>query len=412
MKRYAPFLALLLIPAAWLLLARDSGESSAGGGGCLAGSEPGRPAVVALLGDEIVSTPRRAKLVGPHVVRLLRVSLPDGAVEAERELGPRVRSPKLGTPESAALIATGSVLAGGPGGRTVLALARQRTGAPQAVEVIDAATLKTRCRFPLERGVTYGGLTVGRSGRIYAYGFREDRRASSRNWVAGAAVVTTLDSAGGALIDTYMVRRPRKGRGPQRDWWPYSAAVSGDERRLVVTYHGGTTTGADWVDLSGDAGRRCASHPPRRACVFAVHGSVEAFGRGFVATTGKDMIELAADGRMVRRLPVKTRHDHLMDFALDADRSLLYVSRCGMRPVIRRVDLTRDRQSSLPSGRVCGAPLAVGGGMLVLNGGRVGRSGYPEGKLRLRLVDLEHPGDGVLVRRQGRPQDAVVVGRR
>jgi hypothetical protein len=406
MKRYAPFLALLLIPLAWLLFARDSGESTADTG-CLAGGDPGRPAVIALLGDEFVYDGRKEKLVGPHVVRLLRVSLPDGAVEAERALGPRFRSPRVGTPESAALIMPGSLLAAGPGGRTVLALTRQRARARQTVEVIDAASLKTRCRFPLKRGVVYGGLTVGRSGRIYAYGFRKQRRA------AGSSVVTILDGAGGALIDSHMVRRPARGRGPQRDWWAYSGAVSADERRVMVTYHGSTTTGADWVDLSGAAVRRCESHHPRRACVFEVHGSVEAFGRGFVATTGSDMVELASDGRVVRRLPVKTRHDHLMDFALDADRSLLYVSRCGKRPVIRRVDLTRDRQANLPSGRVCGAPLAVGGGVLVLNAGRVGRSGYPEGgDQRLRLVDLDHPGAGVPVRRRGRPLDAVVVGQR
>jgi hypothetical protein len=360
------------------------------------GGRPARPAVIALLGDDIDE--RTGRLEGPHATRVMRVSLPGGAILAQRTLGRRFEDPHVGPRQRVVLTTLGSLLATTPDGQTVLALVRQPPGGRDFVAELDAASLETRRRHPLPGGVSYDGLRLGRSGRIYAYGVRPDRGGA-------APVVTILDAVGTVIASAAVPGRTG------RDWRMHWAAIAPDERRLVLSYHGGNTTGADWVDPSRDALHRCPSRRRSRACAFEVHGAVEPFGRGFLATTGDRVIELGRDGRVIRRLRLRPRNIHLMDFALDTARERLYLSSCGRRPVIQRLDLARDRLETLPSGRYCGAPLAVGAGFLVLAGARVDSAGYTAGgPAGLRLIDLARPGAGVPVPLAGRPLDAVVVG--
>jgi hypothetical protein len=99
-----------------------------------------------------------------------------------------------------------------------------------------------------------------------------------------------------------------------------------------------------------------------------------------------------------------------MDFALSDARSVLHVSTCGRRPAIERVDLARNRQRTLPSGRFCGRPLAVHRDrLLVLAATPVDKRGFPAAPPRLRLIDLEDPDSGAPVRRSVAPLDALVV---
>ena len=140
-----------------------------------------------------------------------------------------------------------------------------------------------------------------------------------------------------------------------------------------------------------------------------VHGATESLDGGFLATDGYDMLQGAWDGDLTRHLSVRS-HQHLMDFALDADRSQLYVSSCGPRPAIQRLDLAKGGLSDLPSGRFCGAPLAVHGDRyLALAASRADEAGIPGVPDSLRLLDLGHPGAGKLVSGPGAPQDAVFV---
>jgi hypothetical protein len=64
----------------------------------------------------------------------------------------------------------------------------------------------------------------------------------------------------------------------------------------------------------------------------------------------------------------------------------------------------------LPSGRVCGRPLAVHRDrFLVMAATPVDKRGYPAAEPRLRLIDLENPDPGAPVRRSDAPLDALVM---
>jgi hypothetical protein len=100
-----------------------------------------------------------------------------------------------------------------------------------------------------------------------------------------------------------------------------------------------------------------------------------------------------------------------MDFALDVPRGLVYVSSCGGRPAIQRLDLADMRVTDVPSGPFCGAPLAVDEDRyLILATSRVDEVGIqPEVPTELRVLDLRHPGSGLHVNVSGVPQDAIAV---
>jgi hypothetical protein len=181
-----------------------------------------------------------------------------------------------------------------------------------------------------------------------------------------------------------------------RDWSVHAGAPAADERRFLLTYHGGNTTGADWIDLTPGALRRCASRESDKACIFEIHGGVELYRDGFLATTGSRVLEVSREGHIVRHLPLAPRNVHLMDFV--RNRSQLYVSSCGRRPAILGLDLAHARVQRMRSGRFCGAPFAVGAGFLVISADRV-RRGYAGEDPRLRLIDLADAG----ARRAGTP---------
>jgi hypothetical protein len=120
------------------------------------------------------------------------------------------------------------------------------------------------------------------------------------------------------------------------------------------------------------------------------------------------MLQVAWDGDVVRRLSVRAGRVHLMDFALDSGRSLLYVSSCGTHPAIHRLDLAEGGLRILPSGRFCGAPLAVfGDRYLALAASPVDEEGIPGVPDSVRLLDLADPGAGKRVPGAGVPQDAL-----
>lgn len=98
--------------------------------------------------------------------RLLRVSIPGGAIELERRLGPGSVQRDVDRPAFLD-VASGPLLATTPDGTTVLALIRTVSGR-DSLAVIDPQSLETRCRHLLEYGVRYSGLLVDRSGMFYS----------------------------------------------------------------------------------------------------------------------------------------------------------------------------------------------------------------------------------------------------
>jgi hypothetical protein len=368
----------------------------------------GGPAVVALLGDiDVMPDELRGR-----VNRLVRISLPGGAIEARRGLGPRWKPGDLDGLDSLGLRTdSGPLLAATPDGRTVLALVRYPVSGRAGVAVVDARSLRARCSHPLERGVRYTGLLLGRSGTVYAIGARRSGRS---RW---DSVLTMADAETGELLGGRVLReadqtpRIRTGKG----WSAYGAALSPDERRLVVSYHGGDTTGADsfrvWPGsrVSGEA----PDGPSDRTDAGWVHGAVAPTRAGFVAATGGNaMLRLDRRGRESGRFHLKGDLGHLMDFELDSRRRLVYVSECGARPGILRVELARGRRTSAPSGDFCGPPLAVHADrFLVLNAARVDRLGFRGYRSEeLRLLDLRRPGAGRPIPDSAGALDAVVVG--
>jgi hypothetical protein len=402
------------------------GAASRAAASCLQAADPRRPAdrrpaVVALLGD-IDRYP--SELRGP-VNRLVRISLPDGAVQARRALGPRWKPGDIDRLDALGLRNdSGPLLAPAPDGRTVLALVRYPVAGRSSVAVVDARSLRVRCSHPLAPGVQYSGLLLGRSGTIYAVGARRSGRSRWDSVLTMVDADTGEQLGGRTLREADQTPRVRFGKG----WWAYRAALSPDERRLIVSYHGGDTTGADAFRVSPGAGvfgeapeRGCRAAVPPSRCrsdrtdIGLAHGAVTATGAGFVAATGGHaMLRLDRRGRETGRLRLKGHLGHLMDFAIDAKRKLLYVSACGSRPGILRVELARGREKSIASGDFCGPPLAVHAGrFLVLNAARVDRAGYRGWRSEaLRLLDLRRPGAGRPIPRSTGALDAVVVGDR
>lgn len=329
--------------------------------------------------------------------QLARIALGSGRVEAERRL--TVGGARNSGTTAPLLQLPGQLLVQPRTDGPVLVLVRRGPGGRDEVMAVDPVTLDTRCRYPLERGVRYRGIAVGSTGRIYAYGYRE--RSDEKKV---AAVLSTLQPGKRPRRVTETVRRPNS------DWLPYWGAVAPDERHVALSYHGSNTTGADWLEVARNGFQRCPSIGRRAACVAEVHGAVAPYGAGFLATTGDGMVEVGWNGH-VDPLPVRPRNVHLMDFAFDAARGLVYVSSCGERPAVQRLDLAEMRVTLVPSGRFCGLPLAVEEDrFLVMASSPVDEAGFPEAPVGpLRVVDLRHPGPGVPVRLSGTPQDAIAL---
>jgi hypothetical protein len=400
----------------------ESGESAseaclpAAGAATASGANP---AAIVLLGDEIDAS---AEFSGPHQNRLLRLSLPGGRIQAERRIGPRLPNSALTRDDSYRMnAARAPVLAATPDGRAVAALIRQPAQGRDRVVIVDTGSLKTRCSHPLERGVRYTGLLLGRSGAVYAYGSKQ--ASNPRRW---HAVLTILDADTGAVMGSRVLRKAARGpwRGSGTDWLIYNAALGAGERRIAVSYHGHDTTGVDLFRISRDGSRiwhpgawPCVRRPggdclPGVTDVGAAHGGVAAMGTGFVATAGEQgLLQLDGRGRLVRRTRVRPA-THLMDFASDG-RSVVYMGRCGDRPAIQRFEVSRDMLENIPGGSFCGMPVAVHADrFLVLLTSPKDRRAYPTGSpRRLTVVDLEDRGSGALLPRKGAPLGAVIVPR-
>ena len=131
----------------------------------------------------------------------------------------------------------------------------------QELVQLEPADLAVRERLALPADVEFTALVITRSGVPHLLGDR-----------AGAPVLVTLrDGALSAPIEL----RPAVGR----DWSVSGAALSSDDRRLAVMYHGRNSTGADVVDLASGTREPCP-RAVRSGCLSIVHGTAAFAGDG------------------------------------------------------------------------------------------------------------------------------------
>jgi len=98
----------------------------------------------------------------------------------------------------------------------------------------------------------------------------------------------------------------------------YSGAVSADERRIYVSYHG-NATGIDWFDLIGGEWRHGGYLPS--------HGGFALIDGSLLAASGDpDISEVDGTGRTLRTFNTALFGNHLMEFAVDSQRRVIYAT--------------------------------------------------------------------------------------
>ena len=266
-------------------------------------------------------------------------------------------------------------------------------GRADSIAVVEARTLAGRGRFRLDRGVDYRGVLLARStGLLYAYGSRKGPFVDPETRFGEyAAVVTVLRAVDGRIVARWTVREANR-----LEWWTYWAALSGDERRLILSYHGSNTTGADVLTLSGTGFTPCAptrTLSPRSGCSGVVHGMAEPYGDGFVgATGGTRVVVLDGRGEVVRsvRTGLQTHH---MDFALSRGGRLFGIGACGKLGGLWAVGIETGSNLRLRPARgsrqLCGSRVAVAGRRLLV---ATGGGAPPYQWIRPALVGLDARG--------------------
>jgi hypothetical protein len=269
-------------------------------------------------------------------------------------------------------------------GQSLLVLTPDTPGAGQQVTILARAGLRPVESFPLDRRIVFRAIAVGpRTGRLYLFG----NRAAGGG--AEDAVVAILDPNTGDTRTSTI----RKADG--YDWWIFDAAVSADERRLYVAYHGGCsgedvklcTSGADWIDVAGDRLKSCGRRTvPGNGCLVRVHGNVEALDKELLAATGGEpIVEFSSEGDVTASRRTRLPGNHLMEFELTSDTRRAYaVGQCYYTGGISVVDLANGRSRVL-NRDVCGERIAVGGDLLaVAEQARASPLGVPS---RIAIVD-------------------------
>jgi hypothetical protein len=250
------------------------------------------------------------------------------------------------------------------------------------VTALDPRTLAVKRRYSLPRAIAFRSLVRGpRSGRLYLAGNNRD----------DDALAAVLDPRSSRLEFTTVRTGPP-------DWYVFATAVSRDERRLFLSYHGTRTTGADWLAVEGFALRRCSVQSRPDVGCLNLHGDVAAYGGHVLATTGDGpVVELDLAGATVRRFDPRIPGNHLIEFALDrVSRRLLVIGSCGYAGGLSLIDLRSGRARVLGyRHRICGERVAPASGRVAVVAAN--QLPVPEGGAGLvKTVDLR---SGKLVHR-------------
>lgn len=290
----------------------------------------------------------------------------------------------------------GGLLARSRDGLTVYALVR---GPDPHVAVVVARTGGVRARLKLPAGIVFRRLAVGlRTGRVYLAG-------NSGTGNALSAHLLVLSPAGRRISLT----RVRKADG--RDWYVDSIAIAPDELRLLISYHGGSTTGADVIELAPV--RRCVDRTAKHAaCLGRNHGDVAWLSDGVLAAGGGPTLYILdpETGAVVRTLENGLVNVHVMDFVVRG--SFAYVfGGCQYTGGMTEVTLAEGTFRVVIAGhRLCGESAAFLGDTLV-----VGRRPFhtdPHNPQRPSLLFVDVAAGKILrsVRLPDDPADVLALG--
>ena len=312
--------------------------------------------------------------------RLTRFSVPAGRSVVSRRFADPQAPAGIGDAEFGP--ALGRFLAPVAGGKGIAMLERRGSSGRDEVLMLDAASLRPRCRFALPADVRYRAVSATPD-RVVAIGNRPEAEKRS------ASVYTVIDSS--AERPTTHVLRPA-----DDDWFVQWAAATDDMRHLIVSYHGGVS-GADLVELAEDG-----APDGRPRFNGLVHGAAEPDGDGFVATTGSDLIRLDAAPRDQEQLDPRAELVHLMQLGIGAGGRAVYVGSCKGGATVNRLDAERGEVAIVPAGEVCGDVLSVVRDRYVALAPVT--DGVPSS---LRLIDLGEGGPGIQL--SGLPPQAVMA---
>jgi hypothetical protein len=285
----------------------------------------------------------------PSAQPALYTLLADNRLLALGDDGSEVFSLRLGPRERQAAI--GPHLAVGPRGRLLYALVQGSARGGDSVVVVDTVRRAIVSRIGLPRRTIFRALAFApRTQRVFAVGDRPARGSQE-------PVVAAVDTRRRRLLWTQVVHV-----SGGLDWWVYQAVVEPGEASLLVSYHGTSTTGADRFVLRPRGVQPCERPPGTRAglACISLHGRVEPYRGGLLAATGdpRTILVLDREGHEVRRLDPHLDGNHLMEFALDRSRGLLYsVGSCGYNGglVGLAVATNRSRLLERPGNRrICG----------------------------------------------------------
>ena len=314
----------------------------------------------------------------------------DGGELFRLRLGPRQREPAIGPH-----------LALGRRGRLLYALVQGSARSGDSVVVVDTTRRAVVSRIGLPRRTIFRALALApRTQRIFVVGDRPARGPQK-------PVVASIDAHRRRLLWSRLVDV-----GGGLDWWVYEAVVEPGEASLLVSYHGASTTGADRFVLLPRGVRPCERAPGTRvglACL-PLHGRVEPYRGALLAGTGdpRSILVLDRDGHELRRLDPHLAGNHLMEFALDRSRGLLYsVGSCGYSGGLVELVVATNRARLLErprNRRICGDRLVVlDSALLAIDRTPLPVPGFGAGG----AIQLVRRSDGALVHETPTPVDAV-----
>ncbi len=309
---------------------------------------------------------------------LLRYSLQNGAILGSARLGPN--------PEDVRGVA--HVMAFDRQLNSLVVLVTVDGPGQNQIAFIDPGTLRvTALRSVAVPEVPYRGLAVGpRSGRIYLFGDRSvgPDMGPTRGPPSDAAI-TVMNPQASAIISNMTVKVSYG-----LDWRVYNGALSDQEDRIYLSYHGPDTTGIDEFTLAGV--RVCASsQDPSVACISG-HGGFQFFhGSILVATGGPEIRLINPAGKIERTFNTKLNSDHLMEFGVSTVFNRLYaVGSCGYTPGMASIDLNGGHVFTPPAASgICGERVVSAGRLLIVQ------------RLRVPVPHTSEPGALVLVDEKG-----------
>ena len=201
----------------------------------------------------------------------------------------------------------------------------------RSLAVLDPVTLRRLGSVALPDGLVVRSIQVGpRTGRLYVSG------NSGAVRTPGGASVCVGEPAASPRWRCAVLRRPGR-----LHWLVLDTSLSPDERRLVVSYHGSDTTGADWVATATLARCQVRSADARATCL-SLHGRASFLTADrLLATTGEGpLLELSLAGARVGEWELGLAGNHVMEFAISPEGThAAAVGPCGYRGGLSLVNL-------------------------------------------------------------------------